>query len=267
MLESQGIDDAGYRCRMDPRGSCGPLAVWSVDALKDLILSDEPIDPCKLGTLDHFAADDFRRDDESPDLDYYRAAPLGPQLDSLAISTVEDLLSRLVPKGARILDLFAGARSYPSKAEPAFLAGIGPSQGELDKNAALHMRALLDLNSDPRLPFGDSEFDAVVIAMAVEYLTRPIEVFREAARALKRGGLFIVVFSNRMTPAKAARIWRDANEADRPGLVKRFMTLTEALVLEDSFVSSGKPRPADDSHYSLGIPSDPIYAVWAKPLK
>ncbi len=37
ILENQGIDKAGYRCRMDPRGACGPLAVWSSNALKDLV--------------------------------------------------------------------------------------------------------------------------------------------------------------------------------------------------------------------------------------
>ena len=35
-LEGQGIEKTGYRCRMDPRGGCGPAPVWSEDALKDL---------------------------------------------------------------------------------------------------------------------------------------------------------------------------------------------------------------------------------------
>ena len=36
-LENQGIEQTGYRCRMDPRGASGPMAVWSADALKDHI--------------------------------------------------------------------------------------------------------------------------------------------------------------------------------------------------------------------------------------
>ncbi len=40
-LESQGVERTGYRCRMDPRGACGPLAVWSADALKDRICRDK----------------------------------------------------------------------------------------------------------------------------------------------------------------------------------------------------------------------------------
>ncbi len=37
ILDNQGIEHTGYRCRIDPRGVSGPLAVWSADALKDLI--------------------------------------------------------------------------------------------------------------------------------------------------------------------------------------------------------------------------------------
>lgn len=36
-LENQGIEQTGYRCRMDPRGASGPMAVWSTDALKDQV--------------------------------------------------------------------------------------------------------------------------------------------------------------------------------------------------------------------------------------
>ncbi|AFM24395.1 ogr/Delta-like zinc finger family protein [Desulfomonile tiedjei] len=39
-LENQGVTGTGYRCRMDPRGACGPLAVWSSDAIKNRICSD-----------------------------------------------------------------------------------------------------------------------------------------------------------------------------------------------------------------------------------
>ncbi len=39
-LENQGIPGTGYRCRIDPRGACGPLAVWSSEALKDRICRD-----------------------------------------------------------------------------------------------------------------------------------------------------------------------------------------------------------------------------------
>lgn len=37
VLDNQGVERTGYRCRIDPRGICGPMAVWSADALKDLV--------------------------------------------------------------------------------------------------------------------------------------------------------------------------------------------------------------------------------------
>jgi hypothetical protein len=36
VLDGQGIERTGYRCRVDPRGVYGPMAVWSSDALKNL---------------------------------------------------------------------------------------------------------------------------------------------------------------------------------------------------------------------------------------
>jgi SAM-dependent methyltransferase len=94
-------------------------------------------------------------------------------------------------------------------------------------------------------------------------MTRPLEVFREVARILRPGGLFVVVFSNRMFPPKAVRIWKRTNEAERMDLVKRFFSLSGRFSAPESFESTGKPRPEDDKYYDLGIPSDPIYALWA----
>jgi hypothetical protein len=47
-------------------------------------------------------------------------------------------------------------------------------------------------------------------------------------------------------------------------LVQGYFNKSEKYVIEGDFESSGKPRPEDDKYYELGIPSDPIYAVWGK---
>ena len=39
-----------------------------------------------------------------------------------------------------------------------------------------------DLNAEPSLPYADDAFDAVVMTNAVEFLTSPRELFREARR-------------------------------------------------------------------------------------
>jgi SAM-dependent methyltransferase len=219
-------------------------------------------------TLDFFRPEDFARDDESPDAAFYKTPRFVNHLDSLALSTVEGLLVRLIPNGAAILDLMAGPDSHlSSQCEPASVTGLGMNQEELDGNLSLDSRVVHDVNADPKLPFQDNAFDVVVNTVSVDYLTRPVEVFRDVGRVLTPDGRFIVVFSNRMFPPKAVHIWRRSSEEQRVDLVKRYLSLAGNLWIEGSFESKNKPRPQDDKYYSFGIPSDPIYAVWAKARK
>jgi ubiquinone/menaquinone biosynthesis C-methylase UbiE len=59
--------------------------------------------------------------------------------------------------------------------------------------------------ADAQLPFQDNTFDVITNAVSVDYLTRPLEVFREMHRVLKPGGQAIMSFSNRCFPTKGAR--------------------------------------------------------------
>ncbi|MBM4326992.1 MAG: methyltransferase domain-containing protein [Deltaproteobacteria bacterium] len=272
VLEQQGIEKTGYRCRMDPRGQCGPLAVWSADALKDLIVSQQTgrkkFPEQAKGTLAYYREEDFAREDETPDLIFYKTPRAVDHLDSLALSTVEDLYARLIPKGSKILDLMASVDSHLTRdLKPDSLTVLGLNQEELDGNPLATERVLHDLNADPRFPFHEDRFDVVINTVSVEYLTHPLEVFYEAVRVLKSHGIFIVVFSNRMFPPKAVNIWKQSTEAQRVDLVKGFFDKTPGLDRGGYFESIGKPRPKDDKYYMLGIPSDPVYAVWGKALK
>ena len=42
-----------------------------------------------------------------------------------------------------------------------------------------------DLNADPRLPFDDAAYDAVVCTVSVQYLQQPEAVFADVQRVLK----------------------------------------------------------------------------------
>jgi SAM-dependent methyltransferase len=262
-LEDQGIERTGYRCRMDPRGACGPAPVWSEDALKDLIIKDENDE---VASLSWFSADDLGRDDDTPDTDFYTKPRFVDHLDSLAIETVEQIYGRLTPAASKILDLMAGPDSHLGKVKiPALVVGLGLNEAELESNPALSEYVIHDLNSDPRLPFPDDHFDVVVNTVSVDYMTQPLEVFREVSRVLKPEGLFIVVFSNRMFPPKAINIWKRSTEKQRVEIVRRFFSLSGRFAIQGYHESVGKPRPKDDKYYERGIPSDPIYAVWGKP--
>jgi SAM-dependent methyltransferase len=262
-LEGQGIGKTGYRCRMDPRGGCGPAPVWSEDALKDLVLKE---DTDEISSLAWFNAHDLARDDETSDGVFYAKPRFVEHLDSCALETVEQIYGRLIPASATILDLMAGPDSHLGKVkDPAKVVGLGLNETELEANPVLSEHIIHDLNSDPRLPFPDNRFDIVVNTVSVDYLTQPLEVFREVSRVLKAEGVFIVVFSNRMFPPKAVNIWKASTEKQRVELVRRFFTLSGGFSIQGYQESIGMPRPKEDKYYGQGIPSDPIYAVWAKP--
>jgi SAM-dependent methyltransferase len=120
-----------------------------------------------------------------------------------------------------------------------------------------------DLNKDPELPFDEETFDIVLCTVSVDYITQPIHVFKEVGRILKPGGLYLVIFSNRMFPPKAIKLWRDASEEERILFVQDLFDEAGLFTTTQTYVSTGKPRPADDKYAYLGIPSDPIYAVYA----
>ncbi len=101
-------------------------------------------------------------------------------------------------------------------------------------------------------------------SVSVDYLVRPFEIFLEVGRVLKPGGLFLVIFSNRMFPQKAVKVWVESSEVERVELVKRFFLENGLFEPPKIFTSTGKPRPVDDKYAHLGIPSDPICAVYAE---
>jgi hypothetical protein len=208
----------------------------------------------------------FSRLDESDDGVFYSRDRFVSHLDSLALETVEKLIGALVvEEDAVILDLMAGWDSHiPKSLKPSRVVGLGLNENELAENTVLTERVIHDVNKDPRLPFPDKSFDVVLNTVSVDYMTRPAEVFREVARILKPGGVFLVIFSNRMFPQKAVKVWRDASEDERVLLVEELFKGSYLFNSSKVFVSKGKPRPKDDKYAGMGIPSDPIYAVYAE---
>jgi len=210
--------------------------------------------------------DSFSRLDESDDSIFYATDRFVQHIDSLALSTVERIIGELVVEESPVLlDLMAGWDSHiPSTIHPQKVVGLGLNRNELSRNEALSDWVYHDLNKNSSLPFPDNTFDAVLNVVSVDYMTRPVEIFREVGRILKPGGLFLVIFSNRMFEQKAVKIWRQAGEEERVLLVEEFFSRAGTFTEANVFISKGKPRPKDDKYAHLGIPSDPIYAVYAE---
>ena len=201
----------------------------------------------------------FSREDDDDDQVFYREPRLVPHLDSVALATVERVIGTLVTeKKPVILDLMASFDSHlPATLHPEQVVGLA-------QNQALDERVVHDLNREPKLPFADERFDLVVNALSVEYLTKPLEGFAEVARVLKPGGLHLVFFSNRMFPSKTVEIWRDGSDRERVWLVEDYFEHLETVYEKPRrFTSQGKLRPPDDKYADRGIPSDPVFAVYA----
>jgi SAM-dependent methyltransferase len=90
-----------------------------------------------------------------------------------------------------------------------------------------------------------------VMAVSVQYLTRPVEVFAEVGRVLRTGGPFIVTFSNRMFPTKAVALWHGAGEKGRPAVVSSYFVESDAFERIEII-------DRNDRHEAQ---SDPIWAV------
>ncbi len=201
-----------------------------------------------------FPPEFFQREDESDDADFYAMPRLVVHIDDGAIRAVGRLLQQLVPENAELLDLMSSWRTHwPEEHPRRRIVGLGMNATEMADNPQLDEYVLRDINADPSLPFADGSFDAVIITVSVQYLTRPVEVFAEVSRALRPGGVFIVMFSNRCFPTKAVRVWRGTNDEDHVELVASYMRCAGGF----SGVRGGLANP------DMAPPGDPLFAVFA----
>ena len=85
-----------------------------------------------------------------------------------------------------MLDLMSSWVSHlPEDIAYAAVIGHGMNEEELAANPRLSRWFVQDLNIEPALPFGDGVFDGVCLCVSVQYLQRPVEVFREIWRVLR----------------------------------------------------------------------------------
>jgi hypothetical protein len=216
---------------------------------------------------DFFSDDPFRRKDEDNDAGFYTQPRLVSHADTRAQAAIAALYSLLLKPGMAVLDLMSSWQSHlPQGLKLESLVGLGLNEDELTQNPRLTSRLVYDLNMDPRLPFPDGQFDAVICNLSVEYLVRPLEVFAEVARVLKAGGLFIHTFSHRWFPPKVVKIWTELHEFERLGLVLEYFLRSGYFEDLKTFSSRGWPRPQTDRYYPQMRLSDPVYAVWGEKL-
>ena len=107
----------------------------------------------------------------------------------------ERILHHLVSNSV-VLDLGAGAGIVPAmdfRGHASRICGIDPDP-RVKENPFLDEGVITDGVS---IPYGDATFDVVFSDNVLEHLADPISVFREVARVLKPGGIFLFKTPNR----------------------------------------------------------------------
>ncbi|URE14541.1 ubiE/COQ5 methyltransferase family [Musa troglodytarum] len=171
-----------------------------------------------------FKDEDFNRFDESPDSLFYSEPRFVTHIDDPAIRALTKYYSEVFPpsnsSGVCLLDLCSSWVShYPAGYMQDRIVGMGMNEEELKRNPVLTEYIVQDLNINPKLPFVDNTFDVITNVVSVDYLTKPIDVFKEMQRILKPGGLAIMSFSNRCFWTKAISIWTSTGDADHVWIV------------------------------------------------
>ena len=104
------------------------------------------------------------------------------------------------------------------------VSGLGMNSEELAGNKRLDEFHVQNLNEKTILPYDSDHFDAVLIAVSVQYLTKPFEVFEDVCRVLAPGGKCIVAMSHRLFPTKAIHAFKVLPPAERCRLVFAYMS-------------------------------------------
>lgn len=168
-------------------------------------------------------ADLFRRIDESDDAEFYAWPRLVTHIDEATIAALTQLYRELLPSNGAVLDLMSSWVSHlPPEVSYARVAGLGMNRDELAHNPRLSDFVVQDLNAQPALPYADATFDAVVNAVSIQYLTRPVEVYASVRRVLKAGGVALIATSHRCFPTKAILAWHTLSPQERIRLIQSY---------------------------------------------
>jgi len=201
-----------------------------------------------------YQSEDFRRQDEQDDFDFYSQPRLVKHIDDAAVMALTNYYSTQFFPNARVLDICSSWVSHFPNDIPLLATGLGMNQYELSKNQQLQERVVQNLNKNPTLPFKDNTFDFVTCVVSVDYLNKPREVFEEFGRVLKPGGFAIISQSNRCFPTKAIQIWLNTND------------LQHIFIIGSYFHYSQKFEPpfSLDISPAKQLGGDPMYIIQAK---
>lgn len=186
----------------------------------------------------------FDKADASPDAEFYAFPRFVTHIDDAAIAAVTQAYRERLPPGGAILDLMSSWVSHlPEEIAYASVVGHGMNKEELAANPRLSRWFVQDLNIEPAIPLADNAFDGAGLCASVQYLQRPVDVFREVRRVLRPGAPFVVSFSNRCFPTKAVAIWQSSSGLDQQRLVSAYMRAAGFTSVIDQATTPGHSDP------------------------
>lgn len=166
----------------------------------------------------------FQRADESADALFYIEPRFVTHIDDATILALTDYYREFLPVGSDVLDLMSSWISHlPPDVKFNRVSGLGMNQEELVGNPRLDDFQVHDLNNDPELPYPESSFDRVLIAVSIQYLVRPLEVFASISQVLRNSGEICIAMSHRLFPTKAIAAFQHLATAERISLVRHYL--------------------------------------------
>jgi len=166
----------------------------------------------------------FARADESPDEHFYTEPRLVTHIDQTTIDALTDYYRAFIPANARVLDLMSSWISHlPEEVAYQHVAGLGMNASELEANRQLDEFRVQNLNTNPSLPFDPGTFDRAMIAVSIQYLTRPFEVLASVHETLADGGAICIAMSHRLFPTKAIAAFQQLPTRERIQLVGYYL--------------------------------------------
>ena len=185
----------------------------------------------------------FERIDPADDSAFYDVPRLVTHVDDATIDALTGYLGEQLNAGDAVADLMSSWISHLPAVELESVACLGMNAEELSSNPRATEWCVHDLNTDPRLPYSDGRFDWVLISFSIQYLVRPLDVFRDISRILKPGGHVLVAMSHRCFPTKAIRAFHVLPPVERIKLVAHYLALTDCY--EAAAFIDRSPEEAD----------------------
>jgi hypothetical protein len=165
----------------------------------------------------------FKRVDESSDELFYGQPRFVEHIDRTTIDALSAYYADVLAPGIDVLDLMSSWISHlPDTLELGRVSGLGMNAQELAANRQLTDWCVHDLNSNPDMGIQGS-YDAVICAVSIQYLVRPVDVMCSVAHALRRNGSVHVAMSHRCFPTKAIAAFQQISPQQRGKLVGYYL--------------------------------------------